>query len=118
MAELRAAQSGGMTRPLMPRGGMRGAGRPTPYDRGDRFMGGGYGGRQLPMKGPRGGGMGGWGGGYDGYGGYGSYGGGPSGPAGMGYTPTTGTARPRSLSRIDFFFFGCPMSDMMLFNVA
>ena len=67
---------------------MRGAGRPTPYDRGDRFMGGGYGGRQLPMKGPRGGGMGGWGGGYDGYGGYGSY---ASGPAGMGFTPTTGT---------------------------
>ena len=88
MAELRAAQGGGMTRPLMPRGGMRGAGRPTPYDRGDRFMGGGYGGRQLPMKGPRGGGMGGWGGGYDGYGGYGSYG---SGPTGMGFTPTTGT---------------------------
>lgn len=90
-SELRAAQNGG-TKPLMPRGGMRGAGRPTPYDRGDRFMGGGYGGRQLPMKGPRGGGMGGYGmGGYDGgYGGFGSYGGGSTGPTGMGFTSTTG----------------------------
>ena len=92
MAELRAAQNGG-TRPLMPRGGMRGGSRPTPYDRGDRFMGGGYGGRQLPMKGPRGGGMGGWGG--DAYGGFGSYGG---GPPGMGFNSTTGTGVFRALS--------------------
>merc|ERR1719495_1298912 len=38
LAELRAKQGGG-AKPLMPRGGMRGGGRPTPYDRGDRFMG-------------------------------------------------------------------------------
>ena len=94
MAELKTAQSGG-TKPLMPKGGMRGGSRPTPYDRGDRFMGGGYGGRQ-PMKGPRGGGMGGYGmGAYDGgYGGFGSYGGGGStGPTGMGFQSTTGTGQ-------------------------